>query len=74
MINKGKKNKAKLKLDSILLLKPKDYKNISEKEKNETNFIYLYEKGQRKAIEEDLNKKEKMSALKYLDILNKKTK
>ena len=61
-------------MDSILLLKPKDYKNTFEKEKNEKNFIYLYEKGQRKVIEEDINQIEKMSALEYLDILNKKTK
>ena len=40
-----KENNAKIKLDKLLKLKPKEYKNISEREKNETNFLYLYEKG-----------------------------
>ena len=61
-------------MDKLLKLKPKEYKNISEREKNETNFLYLYEKGQREVIEEDIKKIEKMTALEYLDILNKKTK
>jgi len=69
-----KENNAKIKLDKLLKLKPKEYKNISEREKNETNFLYLYEKGQREVIEEDIKKIEKMTALEYLDILNKKTK
>ena len=71
---KIKENNARAKLDRLLKLRPKEYKNISESEKNETKFQYLYEKGQREVIEEDIGKIEKMSALEYLDILNAKTK
>ena len=71
---KIRESNAKSKLDGLLRLKPKDYKNISEREKNETKFQYLYEKGQREVIESDIEKNKKMSALEYLDILNQKTK
>ena len=43
-------------MDKILKLKQKEYPNISIREKNETNFLYLYEKGQREFIEEDIKK------------------
>ena len=71
---KIKENNARSKLDRLLRLKPWEYKNISESEKNETKFQYLYEKGQREVIKEYVKKIEKMSALEYLDILNSKTK
>ena len=71
---KIKENSAKSKLDSILRLKPKDYKNISNREKDEINFQYLYEKGQREVIENDIEKIKNMSAIEYLDILNNKEK
>ena len=45
------KPKAKMKLDKLLKMKPNEYKNISNKEKNETQFQYYYEKAKIEVIE-----------------------
>ena len=55
-------------------MKPRDYKNISDKEKGEINFIYEYEKSRTQTIEEEIQKLEKMNALDYLSVLNDETK
>ena len=55
-------------------LKPKEYKNLSRKEKEDIKFNYLHEKARREVMEEELEKIKKMKALEYLDILNIETK
>ena len=51
-------------------LKPKDYKNIPDKEKNELKFEYEHEKARREVMEEKLDDIKKMSPIEYLNILN----
>ena len=41
-----KEKEAADKLNRLLKLKPKDYKNLSEKEKNDSKFAYNYEKAE----------------------------
>ena len=55
-------------------MKPKDYKNVSEKEKNDLKFAYNYEKTKSDILEEEIQKLEKMCALDYLGCLNEETK
>ena len=67
-------NFYKSKFDSLMKLKPKEYKNIPLAEKNEIKFQYLHEKAKREVMEEDIENIKKMTASEYLDILNSKTK
>ena len=41
---------AKEKLDNLLRLKPKDYKNVSKKEKEEIKNNYEYEKAKKRSL------------------------
>ena len=61
---------TKEKLDDLLKLKPKDYKNISKKEKEEIKNNYEYEKAKKEVYEEEIQKLEKMVPFEYLSILN----
>ena len=61
---------AKEKLDNLLRLKPKDYKNVSKKEKEEIKNNYEYEKAKKEVYEEEIQKLEKMVPFEYLSILN----
>ena len=45
---------AKDNLDKLLKLKPKDYKNISKKEKDETQFVYMYQKSKRMTVQKSM--------------------
>ena len=54
---------AKEKLDNLLRLKPKDYKNVSKKEKEEIKNNYEYEKEKKEVYEEEIQKLEKMVTL-----------
>ena len=51
-------------------LKPKDYKNIPDKEKYELKFSYDLQVATRQALEENIVKINKMTPLEYLNILN----
>ena len=55
-------------------MKPKKYKNISIKEKEEIKRQYEYEKTKKEVYEEEINNLEKMVPLDYLSILNSETK
>ena len=61
---------AKEKLDKLLRMKPKEYKNISIKEKEEIKRQYEYEKTKIEVYEEEIKNLEKMVPLDYLTILN----
>ena len=61
-------------MDKLLRLKPKEYKNISKKEKEELKNQYEYEKAKKEVYEEEIKKLEKMVPLDYLSILNSETK
>ena len=67
-------NQAKEKLDDLLRLKPREYKNISKNEKEEIKRKYEYEKAKKEVYEEEIQKLEKMVPLEYLAILNSETK
>ena len=67
-------NQAKEKLDNLLRLKPKDYKNVSKKEKEEIKNNYEYEKAKKEVYEEEIQKLEKMVPLDYLSVLNSELK
>ena len=55
-------------------MKPKEYKNISRKEKEEVKRQYEYEKAKIEVYEEEIKNLEKMVPLDYLSILNSETK
>ncbi len=55
-------------------MKPKEYKNISIREKEEIKRQYEYEKTKKEVYEEEINNLEKMVPLDYLSILNSETK
>ena len=61
-------------MDKLLRLKPKEYKNISKKEKEEIKNQYEYKKAKKEVYEEEIKKLEKMVPLDYLSILNSETK
>ena len=63
-----------MKLDKLLKMKPNEYKNISNKEKNETQFQYYYEKAKTEVIEKKIKDLEGMCALDYLNLINEETK
>ena len=69
-----KEKEAADKLNRLLKLKPKDYKNLSEKEKNDSKFAYNYEKAKSDMLVEEIQKLEKMCALDQLGCLNEETK
>ena len=52
MITKLHHRQAKARsLDKLLRMKPAEYKNLSNREKNETQFQYNYEKSKTESIE-----------------------
>ena len=51
-------------------LKPKDYKNIPDKEKKDLKFEYEHEKARREVMEENLEMLKKKTPIEYLDLLN----
>ena len=55
-------------------LKPKDYKNILDKEKYQIQFAYDYAKIQREMMEKNVQEIEEKKPLQYLEILNDETK
>ena len=55
-------------------MKPKEYKNISIKEKEEIKRQYEYKKKKKEVYEEEIKNLEKMVPLDYLSILNSETK
>ena len=55
-------------------MKPKEYKDISKKEKEEIKRQYEYEKTKTEVYEEEIKNKEKIVPLDYLLILNSETK
>ena len=55
-------------------MKPKEYRNISIKEKEEIKRQYEYEKTKKEFYEEEIKNLEKMFPLDYLSILNSETK
>ena len=57
-------------MNKLLKLKPKDYKKLSNKEKEEIKYQYEYEKARREVYEEEIEKLEKMKTLDYLSVLN----
>ena len=61
-------------MDKLLRLKPKEYKNVSIKEKEELKNQYEYEKAKKEVYEEEIKKLEKMVPLDYLSILNSEIK
>ena len=67
-------NKAKTDFEKLMKLKSKEYKRIPDKEKFAIKNHYLIEKKRREMMEENVEKIQKMTALEYLDILNKETK
>ena len=69
-----KEKEAREKLNKLLKMKPKDYKNISEEEKRDTKFEYDLEKTRTDMLEEEIKKLEKMCPLDYLSCLNEETK
>ena len=65
---------AKIKFDKLLKMKPREYKGISKKEKEDIKYQYGLEKARREVIEEDIDKLERMVPLEYLTVLNDETK
>ena len=63
-------NKAEKKLNNLKRLKPREYKAISEKEKNEIQFAYHYHNARRESMEKEIEKIENMSPFEYLNELN----
>ena len=55
-------------------MKPKEYKNISIKEKEEIKRQYEYKKTKKDVYEEEIKNLEKIVPLDYLSILNSETK
>ena len=64
---------AKNELDRLLRLKPKEYKNLSKKEKEDANFAYIHEKAKSEVMKEEINKLAGMTAVEYLENLNAET-
>ena len=69
-----KENNLKLEFERIMKLKPKDYKNIPDKEKNEKKFNYMHQKAVREVLEEKITEINDMTPLEYLNILNDEVK
>ena len=69
-----KEKEAKDKLNKLMKMKPRGYKNISDKEKNDIKFSYDYEKTNADMLEEEIKNLEDMNALDYLGLLNEETK
>ena len=63
-------NEDKRKYDHLMKLKPKEYKDIPNREKYEIKFSYEYQKARRETLEGKAKEKEKMTALQYLETLN----
>ena len=65
-----KEKQAKDNLDRLLRLKPKEYKNISNQEKDETRFSYILQKTKRETLEKEIEQLQEMTAVEYLENLN----
>ena len=65
---------SKEKLDKLLRMKPKEYKNISKKEKEEIKRQFENEKTKKEVYEEEINNLENMIPLDYISILNNEIK
>ena len=63
---KKREKETKEKLVKLLRLKPKEYKNISKKEKDEIKRQYEYGKTKKEVYEEEIKNLEKMVPLEYL--------
>ena len=55
-------------------MKPKEYKKLSKKEKENIKFEYEHEKARREVYEQEIEELEKMEALDYLSVLNDEVK
>ena len=58
----------------MMKLPPKQYKNISDKEKYDIKFAYEHDKARRELMEERINEIKNMTAIEYLNTLNEETK
>ena len=65
---------AKYKLDKLLKMKPRKYKQIPVKEREDIKKDYEKEKARREVYEEEIMDLEKMVPLEYLTVLNIETK
>ena len=65
---------AKNRLDKLLKMKPRKYKQIPVKEREDIKKDYEKEKARREVYEEEIMDLEKMVPLEYLSILNSETK
>ena len=61
-------------MDKLLRMKPKEYKNVSQKEKDEIKTEYEFARVRKEIYEENIKKIEKMVPLEYLSVLNSETK
>ena len=69
-----KENNSQNEIDTLIKLKPREYKNIQDKENKELNYNYDYAKERREYIEDKIKKIEKMASFEYLNFLNEETK
>ena len=74
MEQKQIEKQAKNRLDKLLKMKPKKYKQISVKEREDIKKDYEKEKARREVYEEEIMDLEKMVPLEYLSVLNTETK
>ena len=74
MEQKQIEKQAKNRLDKLLKMKPKKYKQISVKEREDIKKDYEKEKARREVYEEEIMDLEKMVPLEYLSVLNNETK
>ena len=65
---------ANYRLDKLLKMKPKEYKQISVKEREDIKKEFEMEKARRETYEEEIMNLEKMVPLDYLSVLNIETK
>ena len=65
-----KENDLKFEFARLLKLKPKEYKSIPDKDKNEIKFNYMHQKAVREVLEEKIEKINGMTPLEYLNKLD----
>ena len=66
--------KSKNNYDKLMKLPPKQYRNITDKEKYDIKFAYEHDKERRELMEERINEIKNMTAIEYLNTLNEETK
>ena len=69
-----KENNSQNEIDTLIKLKPREYKNIQDKENKELNYNYDYAKERREYIKDKIKEIEKMDSFEYLNFLNEETK